>query len=73
MPDQEKCHQCGSTDIGADELGYFVMHCYDCGATWSTDVSDCGGYEYDYDTGTACINGEWVVVDSKLWERWQRP
>jgi uncharacterized membrane protein (UPF0182 family) len=29
-------------------------------------------YEYDGDTGCAFINGEWRVVSSSQWERWQR-
>lgn len=28
--------------------------------------------EYDGDTGKAFIDGEWRVVDSGQWERWQR-
>lgn len=32
---------------------------------------DLGDYEYDGDTGRAFVNGQWQVVDSSQWDRFQ--
>lgn len=37
----------------------------------SDEDEDLGDYEYDGDTGRALVNGQWHVVNSEQWNRFQ--